>query len=722
MKNILILFVSLLLIGVSKPALPQAGSITMGVIATDCDQIIVTWNSTYSFVGGGSNQWVQATLTITWPETASTDGSTLGPITSLLPGFTGWGYDGAAVLSGGTEWQRKIILLSSGYTQDIPIGTTEIISIKLAGAGSSTFTIADPLLNTDISSFNFSGQMWSGSFSPATTTPVTFADGIKWNGTRWCGGTSTTYPGEPSSADGTLTCQITGANGVLHQSGAVVGVLTVSVDANLTIAPNATLTSGAATVNGVNGINIDADATGTGSFIPSSITYAGVGSSNSKQYFSDIETSVPFHIHFVGPLLYDPAYQTANGHKGVYLSAFNLIAGQTYAYSFDNPTQTWLNQSALTYQVPSTKGIALSTTSNTPSLINMSGKFQVGAINTSNGGVIPLANTGYNLVSNPYSSGLSAMTFLSTNIDIAGSILDDIFVWEGANTSGGGNYSYFNYTLGTGTGGLTSGIIPMGQGFFVDFTGAANVSFSNSMRTHSTGVLLKDEPANLLRLFAKGNDFSDESIVAFRENASSGYGIGDTDKWPSMYEMSTEAWTVSSDNIDLAINTLEPLGTELVNVPYNFKCGAEGTYTIEAVNITSFESGTEIWLEDLQIGGEWHNLVVNPVYEFAGSPSDLQERFILHFFGPTGIDDDPLAEVSAVQIYGYGQDAYIVNRGSETIKEYIAYDMMGREIHRGSLPNSTVSKVQIGDVSAYYVVKVITKEGKIYTDKVYINK
>ena len=30
--------------------------------------------------------------------------------------------------------------------------------------------------------------------------------------------------------------------------------------------------------------------------------------------------------------------------------------------------------------------------------------------------------------------------------------------------------------------------------------------------------------------------------------------------------------------------------------------------------------------------------------------------------GPTGLDD-PQADISAVRIYGYGQDAYIVNRG-----------------------------------------------------------
>jgi len=48
--------------------------------------------------------------------------------------------------------------------------------------------------------------------------------------------------------------------------------------------------------------------------------------------------------------------------------------------------------------------------------------------------------------------------------------------------------------------------------------------------------------------------------------------------------------------------------------------------------------------------------------------------------------------------------------------------MMGRELHRGTLPNSTVNKVTISDISAYYIVKVFTKEGRIYTDKVYINK
>jgi hypothetical protein len=729
MKNILILFVSLILIGVSKPALPQAGSITMGLIATDCDQIIVEWNSTYSFVGAGQNQWVQATLTITWPETAQTDGNTLGTITSLLPGFTGWQYDGAAVLSGGTEWQRKVILLSSGYTQDIPIGITEIISIKLNGTGASTFTIADPFGISNISSFNFSGEMWSELFSPATTVSTSFADGIKWNGTRWCGGSSANYPGEPSSDDALVNCDITGAGGVLHESGAQVNNLTVNLGASLTIDVNATLTANKIiTINGANGLNIASDASGTGSFISKTgsgtgFTYGSGASSTVEQYFSDNVNTVPFHVHFVGPLVNDPSYQSTNGHRGAYLSEFNLVGGSTYAYTYDNTLvgSEWVNVSDLTHLVPTTSGLALSTTTNAPQILSMTGQFIHGNITSANGPSVE--NVGWNLVANPWPSGLDLEAFLGTNVVNDGneSIQEDIYVWEGINDVDGGNYSVYTYGSG-GTFGLTDGIIGIGQGFFVDFTDNANISFSNNaQRVHSNDILLKNEKSGLLKIRTSGNGFSDELIVHFREDAENSYGTGDAEKWLSMYENATQAWTVSSDNINLTINSLSANVNDLVSVPMSFSCSSDDNYMITASNMESFDDETEIWLEDLKLGGDWHNLVANPVYEFVGSSGDLQERFIIHFFGPTGIED-PMAEVSNVRIYSWGQDAYIVNRGNETIKEYVAYDMMGRELHRGTLPNSTVNKVQIGDVSAYYIVKVITREGTIYTDKVYITK
>jgi hypothetical protein len=724
MKKILILVLGLILFSAVKPAFSQQNSITIGIVATECNQLIIQWNSTYNFVGVGKNKWTQATFTLTWPQAQGA--TVLGTLISMTPGLTGWVYNGAAVLVG-SEYRREIVLPNGTWTQDIPTGITEILSIKLnTSSGTGSFTLANPNNNTDISSFNYAGQMWSLTFNPATVSGVPLTAGIKWNNNRWCGGNSTAYPGEPGTSDNTIACTIAGANGVLHQADAKVNALTINSGANLTIAPNASLTTyGVVSVNNANGLNIDANTTSTGSLITRSntLTYGAGASSYVKQYFTDNVTTVPFHTHLVGPMVNDPAYETANAEKGVYLSAFNLVGSSTYAYVYDNLlTSPWVNVVPLTYPVPSTLGLALSTTTNASQFMNMTGRLITGSINTGNGPSV--TNTGLNLISNPYPSGIDLFAFLGSNYNDNSLIDADVFVWEGASVENGGNYSNYNYVSQVGTGGLTSGILRIGQGFFIDYLGGGNVVFSLSHRVHANGILLKSDPANILRLFVRGNNFSDESVILFKTIGSGNFGSEDSPKWPSMYAEATESWTVTSDNQNVAINTLAPLGLDMVSVPMSFKCGTEGTYTIDAATIETFEAGTEIYLEDLKVGGEWYDLVQNPVYEFSGTPGDIHERFILHFFGPTAIDDTENGDIAqnAIKIYGWGQDAYIVNRGTETVKEYVAYDLMGRELHRGTLPNNTVNKVTIGNVSAYYIVKVITKEGRTYTDKVYITK
>jgi len=89
----------------------------------------------------------------------------------------------------------------------------------------------------------------------------------------------------------------------------------------------------------------------------------------------------------------DPAYETANAEKAVYLSAFNLVGSSTYAYVYDNLlTSPWVNVVPLTYPVPSTLGLALSTTTNASQFMNMTGRLITGSINTGNGPSV--TNTG----------------------------------------------------------------------------------------------------------------------------------------------------------------------------------------------------------------------------------------------------------------------------------------------------------------------------------------
>jgi hypothetical protein len=311
------------------------------------------------------------------------------------------------------------------------------------------------------------------------------------------------------------------------------------------------------------------------------------------------------------------------------------------------------------------------------------------------------------LISNPYPSALDFMAFQATNSTVVG---NTYYIWDPLLGS------YSTYTIGSG--GLLTKDVQVGQGIFIQTLSSAPVNFANSMRLHSTAAFVKDMYANQLRLDASGNGFGDAAFVYFKEGASAEYDIvNDAVKWASMFEDATQISTVSADMVDLTMNSIPPLGNSTVSVPLNFKCGAEGTYTITASQIESFENGTDIYLEDIQTGAAWVRLNDNPVYTFTATATDPKARFILHFFGPTGINEARAPE--AIRIYSYNHDAYILNDGTEVIKKYEVYDMMGRLLQSGSELNSTVNKVYVGQEPAYYVVKVIT-QNRIYTGKVFI--
>ncbi len=525
---------------------------------------------------------------------------------------------------------------------------------------------------------------------------------VLWQSAAWAGGTGPSN--SPGNTDGTKKCYVRDLNGPITAPNANVGQLIIQPGASLAFQPNCGLTaSGNTTITDAGALKILANAAGIGSFIDNGIiNYGGSGSAIVETYMANSASVGSFFMHQIGPTV----VQTPPG-GGVGLAAFDLVTLGTYAYFYQESSNTWLNISDPTTLVPTTKGLILSTTDATNHTISMAGQLKTGVVPS-----LPLGFSGNNidLISNPYPSSVDFDLFYSTNSSIIGTTY---YIWDPTI----GNYK--TYTT-PGGGALTDKIVP-GQGFFVTTLQPAPVSFINGQRVHQTGPLVKEAIPFLLTLEAAGNTYKEYTNIHFKDLATYNYDeLYDAHKWPSLFEDATEISTLSSDLESLCMNTNPPLGSNLVSIPMTFKCGAEGTYTISASGIETFNQGTEIYLEDLVAGGEWHNLVANQVYQFTATPDGELNRFIVHFFGPTGIDDPNAA--SLVKIFGYGQDAYIVNRGNETIKEYVAYDMMGRELHRGTLPNSTVNKVAIGDVSAYYIVKVITKEGRIYTDKVYITK
>lgn len=484
------------------------------------------------------------------------------------------------------------------------------------------------------------------------------------------------------------------------------GTLKVEGTLNLPALGYSTVT-GSTTINSATGIIVEADASGAGSFIDNgTITYGTSGTAKVQTYLANTAVAPNFHFHLVGPTV------DITG-TGVTLAEFNVANGNTYAYKYDEPTNAWVNYSALTDAVPTAKGIGLSTNDGTPYTMEMTGELKTGNISSA-----PMTTSGVGsyLLSNPYPSSVFWNDLYSNN----GAVVNDkVYIYDA--TFSGGNYRAYNQGSG-GTDDFT-GYIQVGQGFFVEAIGNAAFTFDNGDRHHSNAAFYKSGGfSNHLDVRVMGNDSRDGLLIHFYEDAVSGYEANeDVEKMMSFNDDATQCWTVLEDNQQMSINALpiELLNGGMHSVPLSFICGATCDYTMSFVDVETFETGTEIWLEDKLVGGDWVSINLNPDYTFAATPQDLEDRFIIHFFGPTNVDEFDIE--ATVDIYGYRQYAFVRNNTTETIKEVGIYSLAGELLQDIETVDDKFIKFYVSDVVGYYVIRVITDKN-VYVNKVFISK
>ena len=490
------------------------------------------------------------------------------------------------------------------------------------------------------------------------------------------------------------------------------GDLIVEGTLNLSPKGHATVT-GSTTINSANGIVVQASATGVGSFIDNgTITYGGSGSAKVQTYLSNAAGSGSFYIHQVGPTLDDAGYTGAG--TGANLSAFNVANGSTYAYYWDEnqtlsaPTynQGWKNISSLSYHVETGAGIALSTTDATEHTINMTGALITGGVSTP---TLAFTQNHLELISNPYPSSIDFDALATAN---SGVVNAKYWIWNPASGS---------YIARAGTTG-GSKYVQVGQSFFVETNSGGTFNFTNSYRTHSN-VAFRSTNNNTLHMQVSGGDFSfsDNMYIRFDVAATSGYDIEiEAEKWASSYPDATSISSQAEDGTDLAINVfpMEYLNDQMSSVPVSFSCGYSNEYNFVFNGIESFDPGTEIWLEDKLIGGDWISINNQPEYIFTGSPNDAIDRFVLHFFGPTGTEE--IAEPT-VDVYSSGQYAYVRNNTEDAIREIRIYSLSGALMNHVKTPDQKFIKLWVADEMAYYVITVITDQ-QVYTKKLFISK
>ena len=480
------------------------------------------------------------------------------------------------------------------------------------------------------------------------------------------------------------------------------------VNGTLTIVPNGQLTvSGDTYIDAAESMVVQATSAGVGSFIDNgTITYGASGTAKVQTYVSNGASSGDLYVHLLGPTLDEENY-TGSG-TGAYLSAFNVAPGNTYAYSWNGTG--WVNQYSNTYYIATTDGIALSTNDASSYTMNMTGELITGSVTSL---TLPHTGSNYALMSNPYPSSIDFDAF-ATGGSNSSTINNKYWIWD---ASGTGNY----IARSGGTGGAQH--VQVGQAFFVETKVSGTVNFVNGYRTHSNDPF-RDINSNELKMNVTGGDhgFEDELYVRFIDDATYGYDPEiEAYKWNSMYDDATMIRSIADDGSELAINflPLDGLQGDMVSVPVHFNCGYTAEYTFDFEGIDSFEAQNEVWLEDLQDGDQWIILNGNPHYTFTANADDPADRFILHFFGPTGVDENA---VDQVDIYSWRQYAYIKNLTNEKIKKVSVYDISGHLVTEKRIPEGQkLSKIWVADNMAYYIVQVIT-EKNVYTNKVLINK
>jgi len=344
---------------------------------------------------------------------------------------------------------------------------------------------------------------------------------------------------------------------------------------------------------------------------------------------------------------------------------------------------------------------------------------------TVNNGPLPIGvtahgapNVSFNLIGNPYPSGIDVSSFLAANSGLL--TVGSVFLWDdpGTNTYVSADYAVRNGLSGVAGGGGTTptGIIGTAQGFKVEVNGNGNIQFTNAMRsTGNTANLFRAMDTKLAWISATSteNRFN-QMLVGFVEDGTDGSDWAyDAPKLNSLGELSLYSYM---DGQPLAIQGYGPLEQERV-VPLGLNSQFQTTVKI-GLDSTSNMNDYAIILEDRYFN-IYHDLKQS-AYLFQSSPMLYDDRFFLRF-GPeviTGIQE----ESSAVTMNAFIANDLLQLRTSKPLKGILELtDMSGKTIWKADDQkidqngfNFDVFSLSRGS----YVVHLWTKDGS-FVQKVF---
>ena len=331
-----------------------------------------------------------------------------------------------------------------------------------------------------------------------------------------------------------------------------------------------------------------------------------------------------------------------------------------------------------------------------------------------------LYNSGWSLVGNPYPSALN----MSANR--LGNGFDNqiqLYIPSGP----------FAGTYQAGILGNSGAPVKLAafQGFMVRKSVAGGTSswpFLQSERTTNQGSayhMYKTSAANQLVINVSGNGFNDVTKLQFLDVATDGFDPEfDAHKFASRSGQPTLYTLAYGSNAWMSINAFSALDKSTI-IPMGFEAGADGSYTVSvsADDIASFDTNTNIFMEDKQNPSNWINLRNTAAYTFSARAMDSRDRFVLHFEKTiTGINE--VASSSDLNIFGVENRVLVDFSKLKNVDATIQiFNVIGQELSNEKYHSAdTYSKIISNVEAAYVIVKVKMADGSMSSKKLFISK
>lgn len=344
------------------------------------------------------------------------------------------------------------------------------------------------------------------------------------------------------------------------------------------------------------------------------------------------------------------------------------------------------------------------------------------------------AQNGDCLLANPFPSPISWDRIVAANPGVTSG---DIWI--------------YNADIGTTTnyaGGVSShasgakSTIPMGQGFYVRYSGVGSLSINESMKvSNNTGSnpLIKvngntsSSIGNVVRLKVTDGTYADETAIRFHGSATAGFddnldsrkafasptyaGYASSGPWTKRTSISTK-----SGAADYAINSLPYATTSNAVIPVLVKAYATGQHTISASDLQNLAIGTCVTLKDKLLNIN-HNLAASD-YVFTLNDTTSAPRFELTVCAnmAAGINDNNVSVAQNVFVKQDRNGVYVdLNFEKSTKATITAINTLGQDIMVAKQVECINNRYYLDLLAKeqIVIVNVITPE-KRYTQKVYV--